>query len=873
MSTTTLTGQVAGLAGDDEQLINGVAVGVGDITRGLSGDQKVWTAEELRAAASSLEGTPVNPLHSEQTVGEVVRAGFDADRGVIYEAALDDASLAEQAAGGHLEVSIEARHADGGTVETDRGEAMLATNIQFTGLSLVQRGAAPSASATAGEAAALSATAIHAALEEDAPASTDGDASDIEISDEVEEGLENKVGEHNEGAPESKQVTLGMLKKVFRRGAGAWLNSNAGATQQQWAYARVNAFLEDLMADRPLNDGNDNDLAPDGYDVAENAGLVDVNGTEVDIEPPERVINAVEAGFEAKEEYDDAIGDCGTGVGEAMAEAIVGGELTPEILVNGGDIASNSPATYLASHESDVDAEGAPTTWSEEDWTGGCGEVQQALWGFHLEWFEETKAEIEDAMEDAAAAVGDDEWSAETRFFRVVVPEEDAEQFDDDVLGVGVDFPESGVYVDWHTSAFPDELENPHVSEYGSVSDLRKATGNDIVDLSRPPGEAAKAAYSAAMEDSEMAYSMDEDANMAEVPDEYIFSNPGEAVEKAEEMGVGDDEDLAGDEMVHTHGEGGDTVFMPGPTHDDLMEMLEEMDELAEADLKGVGPVEFDDTGEGELDESEIPSEGFEPHYLNAGDTKSDSSFPLVDADGTLRRGNVDAAWNLRGQGDLGMPRDAAERVMRSLGREFGEPGTDANPIPEDAYEDAEMAASDTDDAMSPSAGQAEASGERTDTQTTTDNAHMSDTEEELRARLSEKEDRIAELETEVEQLEDERADVARAYAEALAAGDSVFDEDELVDKFTVAELAAKFDAVEDASLADVEPDVQSGDSDEPQTATLSDSEQAEVAELRSAMADLAGSETRLAEIQREQHAERVAELTDEDVESVLAEV
>jgi len=772
MSTTTLTGQVAGLAGDDEQLINGVAVGVGDITRGLSGDQKVWTAEELRAAASSLEGTPVNPLHSEQTVGEVVRAGFDADRGVIYEAALDDASLAEQAADGHLEVSIEARHADGGTVETDRGEAMLATNIQFTGLSLVQRGAAPSASATAGEAAALSATAIHAALEEDAPASTDGDAEDIEISDEVEEGLENKVGEHNEDAPESKQVTLGMLKKVFRRGAGAWLNSNAGATQQQWAYARVNAFLEDLMADRPLNDGNDNDLAPDGYDVAENAGLVDVNGTEVDIEPPERVINAVEAGMEAKEEYADDIGDCGTGVGEAMGEAIVSGDLTPEILVNGGDIASNSPATYLASHESDVDAEGAPTTWSEEDWTGGCGEVQQALWGFHLDWFEETKAEIE-----------------------------------------------------------------------------------------------------AAMEDSEMAYSMDEDANMAEVPDEYIFDNPGEAVQKAEEMGVGDDEDLAGDEMVHTHGDGEDTVFMPGPTHDDLMEMLEEMDELAEADLKGVGPVEFDDIGEGDLDESEIPTEGFEPHYLNAGDTKSDSSFPVVDADGTLRRGNVDAAWNLRGQGDLGMPRDAAERVMRSLGREFGEPGTEANPIPEEAYENAEMAASDTDDAMSPSAGQAEASGERTDTQTTTDNAHMSDTEEELRARLSEKEDRIAELETEVEQLEDERADVARAYAEALAAGDSVFDEDELVDKFTVAELAAKFDAVEDATLADVEPDVQSGDSDEPQTASLSDSEQAEVAELRSAMADLAGSETRLAEIQREQHAERVAELTDEDVESVLAEV
>jgi len=61
MTTTTLTSHVAGLADDSEQVISGVAVGVDDVTRGLSGDQKVWTADELRAAAASLEGTPVNP--------------------------------------------------------------------------------------------------------------------------------------------------------------------------------------------------------------------------------------------------------------------------------------------------------------------------------------------------------------------------------------------------------------------------------------------------------------------------------------------------------------------------------------------------------------------------------------------------------------------------------------------------------------------------------------------------------------------------------------------------------------------------------------------------------------------------------------------
>jgi len=147
----------------------------------------------------------------------------------------------------------------------------------------------------------------------------------------------------------------------------------------------------------------------------------------------------------------------------------------------------------------------------------------------------------------------------------------------------------------------------------------------------------------------------------------------------------------------------------------------------------------------------------------------------------------------------------------------------------------------------------------------------MSDTEEELRARLSSKDDRIAELESEVEQLEDEREDVARAYAEALAAGDTVFDEDTLVEKFTVAELAERYEDIEDATLTDTEPTVQSGDSD-GETANLSESEQEEVAELRAAISDLSGSETRLAEIQREQHAERIAELTGEDVEAVLAE-
>jgi len=88
-----------------------------------------------------------------------------------------------------------------------------------------------------------------------------------------------------------------------------------------------------------------------------------------------------------------------------MAERIVNADLTPEILRNGGDVAQNDPETYLTSHGDDVDAAGTPSEWSEDDWTGGCAEVQQALWGFYPEWFESVKAEIRDAMEEDTQAM------------------------------------------------------------------------------------------------------------------------------------------------------------------------------------------------------------------------------------------------------------------------------------------------------------------------------------------------------------------------------------------------------------------------------------------------------------------------------------
>ena len=64
----------------------------------------------------------------------------------------------------------------------------------------------------------------------------------ITFSEKVITALKNKVKEHN--SKHSKKVTLGQLKKVYRRGAGAFSSSHRpGKSRGQWAMARVNTFL------------------------------------------------------------------------------------------------------------------------------------------------------------------------------------------------------------------------------------------------------------------------------------------------------------------------------------------------------------------------------------------------------------------------------------------------------------------------------------------------------------------------------------------------------------------------------------------------------------------------------------------------------
>jgi len=82
-------------------------------------------------------------------------------------------------------------------------------------------------------------------------ASTRSKAGDIEISAENEEALKNKIAEFKDKHPSRKAPTLGALKKVFRRGAGAFSTSfrptitgGRPNSRNAWAMARVNKFIK-----------------------------------------------------------------------------------------------------------------------------------------------------------------------------------------------------------------------------------------------------------------------------------------------------------------------------------------------------------------------------------------------------------------------------------------------------------------------------------------------------------------------------------------------------------------------------------------------------------------------------------------------------
>lgn len=169
----------------------------------------------------------------------------------------------------------------------------------------------------------------------------------------------------------------------------------------------------------------------------------------------------------------------------------------------------------------------------------------------------------------------------------------------------------------------------------------------------------------------------------------------------------------------------------------------------------------------GELDEAAIPTDAFRSHYLVPGETKSESAYPVVDAEGHLRRGNVKSAWNLRGNGDVS--KGDMERILLRLNEQFDTPPIDpenAEAMADDGIEQLdESAESDTDaDAdQSPPEGDDPTTDDADGASTsaggvTTDNSTMDLTEdEEALVHAARSLDNPSVVEAEVEAFADKR--------------------------------------------------------------------------------------------------------------------
>jgi len=75
------------------------------------------------------------------------------------------------------------------------------------------------------------------------------DGGKIEFSEKIVSSLQEKVKSHNEKY--DKKISLSQLKKVYRRGLGAFSSSHRpGQSRNSWAMARVNMFLKMMRGDK-----------------------------------------------------------------------------------------------------------------------------------------------------------------------------------------------------------------------------------------------------------------------------------------------------------------------------------------------------------------------------------------------------------------------------------------------------------------------------------------------------------------------------------------------------------------------------------------------------------------------------------------------
>jgi hypothetical protein len=206
--------------------------------------------------------------------------------------------------------------------------------------------------------------------------SASGKRGGIEISESVERGLQAMVDKHNDRyKAKSKKVDLGSLKAVFRRGAGAFsVSHRPGMTRNQWAYARVKAFLKLVgTGERKEAYNTDLDLLPNGHPQkteakSEAALLAPKKYSHIDFKPPQGARKAAERALRRRAQKPQSQRGM-TPVGIARARDLINGvTLSPQTV--------RRMLAYFNRHE--VDKQGS--TWESygkgrQAWDGWGGDA------------------------------------------------------------------------------------------------------------------------------------------------------------------------------------------------------------------------------------------------------------------------------------------------------------------------------------------------------------------------------------------------------------------------------------------------------------------------------------------------------------------
>jgi len=203
--------------------------------------------------------------------------------------------------------------------------------------------------------------------------SASGTRGDIQISDSTEKALSNLRDEHNDRyTADGRKVDLGMLKAVYRRGAGAFSTSHRPSvtSREQWALARVKAFLKLVgTGERKKAYNTDLDLLPKEHPQHREKELAEkpAKYSHIDFTPPKGAQDAARRALEVRAEKPESQRGM-TPVGIARARDLQNGvELSPETV--------RRMLAYFTRHE--IDKEGS--TWGEQGrgwqaWQGWGGD-------------------------------------------------------------------------------------------------------------------------------------------------------------------------------------------------------------------------------------------------------------------------------------------------------------------------------------------------------------------------------------------------------------------------------------------------------------------------------------------------------------------